>query len=469
MPVYRFQTPFPGRPVSVYPVDEDGVDYTTTASTGTTDASGLYTVTLTLGDWVARSRNPRGDYIETSGTVAAATGVTAGNVEEAVASLTASIAELEETVTGDYLTEAAATATYVPAAVATTAGIDPTGATDSLAGLTALLAAANGAEVYLPTGTYRLSAPLVIPDDGTVIRGAGHGTILLNDHTGDTVQIIGRKRVTLASLRLDTDTPASVTGSHILLRDSQSCHVQEVMVANLTDSSSWAVTVEGLSYFNRINVVADGGGPNVYNGVRCIDYGGQPANANWIEECVLHGQGAGVGFGVLLQTDTNVVVGGQIAGFLRGTYVTDVLNHVERVRYENCGNGIQSEAGATQLTVLWPDFDSVTTPTGFGTVVGLTFLSADQPTTRQRVTRLYPPNGEDLELYDNTQTLGMSVRTTDVLAAKRVIANEGIVLGNGKTIAFGTPSTITGATADEKVDSLVAAAVAQFGWVDGTT
>ena len=64
-------------------------------------------------------------------------------------------------------------------------GADPTGTNDSAAAINAALtAASSGGTVYFPAGTYKTTASIVIPNDSTILAGAGMYATIIKPTSG---------------------------------------------------------------------------------------------------------------------------------------------------------------------------------------------------------------------------------------------------------------------------------------------
>lgn len=139
-----------------------------------------------------------------------------------------------------------ANATILPASVtiqtlttadvlsAVTSGADPTGAADSTTAIQAALnACPAGGVVYLPAGTYLVSAPLIIPQAVT-LRGAH----------GNTLSTTGYGSVLKASASWAQGTAPSA--AMILLNATTEQKITDLMI----DGSALPVTADGIQFFN---------------------------------------------------------------------------------------------------------------------------------------------------------------------------------------------------------------------------
>jgi Pectate lyase superfamily protein len=115
--------------------------------------------------------------------------------------------------------------------VVTLFGADPTGAADSAAAIQdALNAASTGQVVYVPQGTYQVSAPLVIPA-GVVLLGASGWDAYAFGDTGAIIK-----------------PSASFAGTEVLsMADSGGVPTQGAVIRNIgIDGSSLPVTADGI-------------------------------------------------------------------------------------------------------------------------------------------------------------------------------------------------------------------------------
>ncbi len=114
---------------------------------------------------------------------------------------------------------------------ATLSGADPTGATDSTAGIQAAITAASAAApavVYLPAGTYRVDGLLSVTTSGVVLQGDGSGSTFV--YFTQTEGMDYRAHLTFSG-------SVSVGADHLLLADASSRDT----TVTLSDTADFAV------------------------------------------------------------------------------------------------------------------------------------------------------------------------------------------------------------------------------------
>jgi hypothetical protein len=121
--------------------------------------------------------------------------------------------------------------------VVTLYGADPTGAADSAAAIqNALNAAAAGQVVYVPVGTYQVSAPLIIPAGAVLLGASGWDAFAFGD-TGSMIK-----------------PSASFSGTEVLsMADSGGVPTQGAVIRNIgLDGSSLPGTTDGIRAFGPV-------------------------------------------------------------------------------------------------------------------------------------------------------------------------------------------------------------------------
>ncbi len=138
-------------------------------------------------------------------------------------------------------------ATYVDIKAAY--GVKGDGATDDTAALQAALSAED--VVFLPAGTYRISAALSVPAD-TAVVGEGDRATIVRQYTSDTqIFIVNTGGVTLRDLRLTYNTlqvAANTSANAVELRNAFVCNFQKLHISNCANGFKIPAGIPGGSF-----------------------------------------------------------------------------------------------------------------------------------------------------------------------------------------------------------------------------
>ncbi|MDN8032666.1 glycosyl hydrolase family 28-related protein, partial [Burkholderia multivorans] len=198
-------------------------------------------------------------------------------------------------------------------------GADPTGTVSSTAAIQAAIDAvtAKGGTVFLPIGTYKMTAPLVFPNAQFVsLIGAGHGAQLVNS-TGTSFDMITWTNPGAGNLILTYTTIANLS----LLQNGASGSGAEI---NTQYASG--VTIKGV-YFGSLATGGDGikvvgNGSTYSHEIQIIDFSGRSSTGN----AVIHLTGT---------ASDNLISGGVYEGMFGALYGIQLDNGVGTLQMQN--------------------------------------------------------------------------------------------------------------------------------------
>jgi len=105
---------------------------------------------------------------------------------------------------------------------------------------------ADGGEVYLPEGTYNISASIVIPQNNITLRGAGKGTILQLTAAVYCINLNGKDYITIKDLQIDGN---GQNGFCVYGSGSTNCVLENLYLHN---SNYPGVKLDPASNYNKI-------------------------------------------------------------------------------------------------------------------------------------------------------------------------------------------------------------------------
>ncbi|KGC03165.1 pectate lyase superfamily protein [Burkholderia multivorans] len=202
---------------------------------------------------------------------------------------------------------------------ATDFGADPTGTVSSTAAIQAAINAvtAKGGTVFLPIGTYKMTAPLVFPNAQFVsLIGAGHGAQLVNS-TGTSFDMITWTNPGAGNLILTYSTIANLS----LFQNGASGSGAEI---NTQYASG--VIIKGV-YFGSLAAGGDGvkivgNGSTYSHEIQIIDFSGRSSTGN----AVIHMTGT---------ASDNLISGGVYEGMFGTLYGIQLDNGVGTLQMQN--------------------------------------------------------------------------------------------------------------------------------------
>lgn len=198
-------------------------------------------------------------------------------------------------------------------------GADPTGTVSSTAAIQAAINAvtAKGGTVFLPIGTYKMTAPLVFPNAQFVsLIGAGHGSQLVNS-TGTSFDMITWTNPGAGNLILSYSTIANLSLSQNGASGSG---------AEINTQYASGVIIKGV-YFGSLATGGDGvkvvgNGSTYSHEIQIIDFSGRSSTGN----AVIHLTGT---------ASDNLISGGVYEGMFGALYGIQLDNGVGTLQMQN--------------------------------------------------------------------------------------------------------------------------------------
>ncbi|MBR8434835.1 hypothetical protein KDW37_29150 [Burkholderia cenocepacia] len=198
-------------------------------------------------------------------------------------------------------------------------GADPTGTVSSTAAIQAAINAvtASGGTVFLPIGTYKMTAPLVFPNAQFVsLVGAGHGSQLVNS-TGTSFDMITWTNPGAGNLILTYTTIANLSLSQSGASGSG---------AEINTQYASGITIKGV-YFGSLATGGDGvkvvgNGSTYSHEIQIIDFSGRSSTGN----AVIHLTGT---------ASDNLISGGVFEGMFGTLYGIQLDNGVGTLQMQN--------------------------------------------------------------------------------------------------------------------------------------
>lgn len=174
------------------------------------------------------------------------------------------------------------------------------GTTDDTAAIQSAITAAGVEEgtVYLPPGTYKITAPLTIPDN-TTLAGAGNGSVIkhVNVTPFNGIYVSGKTGVVVRDLMLDGNSKQGGKGLSFV-GGCSSCQAVRVYAKNWSSYFFW---IQGSDYCTMTDCTVDG---TADNGFEMLE-----ASYCTFENCIVRNLTAGNAFNLWAGTKHSSVIG----------------------------------------------------------------------------------------------------------------------------------------------------------------
>lgn len=333
------------------------------------------------------------------------------------------------------------------------------GSTDDTAAIQATinLASANGGIVFLPPGTYNISASLTLTSN-VVFTGAGQGATTIQQNSTTSAAITGADLTAVRIQDMRINGPASGTGIGIRLTLSTATSVLNLSVVDVLVSSFGSdginVAVPLACRFNRVTVRNCGG-----YGFNLVGVNFPTSNAVSLQSCYSLSNATG-GFHLFRMVGT-VLNGCTVSTSTSGIgYNIDTCSGVTMVGSAaiSCGTGVQINAGQGNALVGYLNHDNRNTAVLLtGNTLDASIENATELTPNGSAVRFIQTNAGTnatltlvnnitANLYNGTVNI-LDDSTSNILAGGDVrIATVGktLFVKEGTNAKMGTSSLVAG-------------------------